>query len=142
MDRKDALEIARARQLEAQQRQQASTQLLLVQQKQMLDGFGQQCMAAFRARQNDVDFEAKVQALQDYFSKPGAIQNFVSTHSPETFTQGLLWLYDNCGGASIRPASTQPTPITQNRVRSMGRPAPVAAASPDGIEARMKQLGL
>ncbi len=144
LQRNEAIEIANARRLIAERNAQVQAQNRAQQEAQetqrRLQSFGTMAMNAFKERSHEVDFDAKIEAMQKYFSRPGAIQQFVATHRPETWTSALLWMYDNVGVQHRPPES--PRPLTQNRVRQTGTPAVAHPGTPEGIAARLEQMGL
>lgn len=144
LKRNEAIEIANARRVIAERNAQVQVQNRAQQEAQetqrRLQSFGTMAMNAFKERANEVDFNAKIEAMQKYFSRPGAIQQFVATHRPEAWTSALLWMYDNVG-VTHRPPEA-PRPITQNRLRQTGKPAIPHPGTVEGIAARIEELGL
>lgn len=144
MERSDALQIAKARMMEAERKKQQSEALSVQQEaaamQQRCQNFSQTAMSTFRARTSDPDFDARMMKIYDYFQQPGRIQEFVKSHQPEEWTSALMWLYENA-----TPTSTprqQVTPLTQNRTRSVGRAAVTRDGTPAGIMAHIEEMGL
>lgn len=142
MKREDALEIAKARQIEENQRAYAQQEAQMRAERQQFEGnirnFQQQTLAAFAARQNDPDFEARIEVMKKHFTQE-RIQEFVKRVPPERWMDSILYIYDN----------TNPAPRKANNVIT-GRPSRAAGvktngtvpASREGIAARMAQMGL
>jgi hypothetical protein len=142
MRREDALEIAKARQIEEQRKAFAQQEALMRQERVAFEGkiqrFQQQTVAAFQARQNDPQFEAKIEILKGHFT-PEKIQEFVRSIPPEQWMDSILYLYDNANPVVRKPNNF----IAGRPSRNAGVKAGVTApGTPDGIAARIAQMGL
>ena len=147
ISREDALEIARGRQAEAAQKAQyeAARQEQAEQAAFMakLDNFKQVTTQAFAAHQNDLDFNERIAVLQKRFT-PQEIIRFAREVPPEQWGPTLMYYYDMAGDMVQRPAA-QPRPnvIAGRPSRAAGaRVNAKVAATPEGIAARMEELGL
>lgn len=147
ISREDALAIARGRQAEAAQKAQyeAAQQEQAEQAAFMakLDNFKQVTTQAFAAHQNDLDFNERIAVLQKRFT-PQEIIRFAREVPPEQWGPTLMYYYDMAGDMVQRPAA-QPRPnvIAGRPSRAAGaRVNAKVAATPEGIAARMEELGL
>jgi hypothetical protein len=147
ISREDALAIARGRQAEADQKAQyeAARQEQAEQAAFMakLDNFKQVTTQAFAAHQNDLDFNERIAVLQKRFT-PQEIIRFAREVPPEQWGPTLMYYYDMAGDMVQRPAA-QPRPnvIAGRPSRAAGaRVNAKVAATPEGIAARMEELGL
>lgn len=147
ISREDALAIARGRQAEADQKAQyeAARQEQAEQAAFMakLDNFKQVTTQAFAAHQNDLDFNERIAVLQKRFT-PQEIIRFAREVPPEQWGPTLMYYYDMAGDMVQRPAA-QPRPnvIAGRPSRAAGaRVNAKIAATPEGIAARMEELGL
>ncbi len=147
ISREDALAIARGRQAEADQkaqyeaarREQAEQAAFMAK----LDNFKQVTTQAFAAHQNDLDFNERIAVLQKRFT-PQEIIRFAREVPPEQWGPTLMYYYDMAGDMVQRPAA-QPRPnvIAGRPSRAAGaRVNAKVAATPEGIAARMEELGL
>lgn len=142
LTREDALDILRGRNVQAKQVEEVQRQQAIEAKQKELQGFGDRAVKAFSARSSEPAFNAKVEAMQKYFAVPGRLQQFVSTHSPETWESALLWMYDNIA-VQPTPQRQSATPITQQRARSTGtRVTTESQGSAAGVAALMDSLGL
>ena len=142
LTREDALDILRGRNVQAKQVEEVQRQQAIEAKQKELQGFGDRAVKAFSARSSEPAFNAKVEAMQKYFAVPGRLQQFVSTHSPETWESALLWMYDNIA-VQPTPQRQSATPITQQRARSTGtRVTTESQGSAAGVAALMESLGL
>ena len=142
LTREDALDILRGRNVQAKQVEEVQRQQAIEAKQKELQGFGDRAVKAFSARSSEPAFNAKVEAMQKYFAVPGRLQQFVSTHSPETWESALLWMYDNIA-VQPTPKRQSATPITQQRARSTGtRVTTESQGSAAGVAALMDSLGL
>lgn len=142
MTREDALQVIQARQVQEAEKQRYAAQKAQQQEVNRIQQFGQQVQQTFAARSKEADFDARIEILKKHFSRPGAVEQFVATHKPETWSQALMWMYDN---AAPQHASTTPSPapITQSRARTAGvRVSHANGGSVASIEERMRELGL
>lgn len=143
MTREDALTIANARAFQKKQQEIQAQQAALVQQRQALQTYGQMAIQAFQSRANDPGFDQKVQLIERYFANQDNLARFVRTHAPETWGEALMFMYDSLNvGTAQQPRSNTPTPITQNRTRSMGTRERGAQSNPQGIANLIDELGL
>lgn len=147
ISREDALAIARGRQAEAAQKAQyeAARQEQAEQAAFMakLDNFKQVTTQAFAAHQNDLDFNERIAVLQKRFT-PQEIIRFARDVPPEQWGPTLMYYYDMAGDMVQKPAA-QPRPnvIAGRPSRAAGaRVNAKVAATPEGIAARMEELGL
>ncbi len=147
ISREDALAIARGRQAEAAQKEQyeAARQEQAEQAAFMakLDNFKQVTTQAFAAHQNDLDFNERIAILQKRFT-PQEIIRFAREVPPEQWGPTLMYYYDMAGDMVQKPAA-QPRPnvIAGRPSRAAGaRVNAKVAATPEGIAARMEELGL
>ena len=145
MSRDDALAIMRGR--EVMQRREAENQqrAAVAKEQSRLQEFGVTAINAFQARATDPYFTAKVEEIQKYFAKPGVIEQFVRTTSPERWTESLLWLYDHVlpPAGSAAPRAQSATPITTNRSRAVGNRVPQGLQdNEEGIMKLMESMGL
>ena len=147
ISREDALAIARGRQAEAAQKAQyeAARQEQAEQAAFMakLDNFKQVTTQAFAAHQNDLDFNERIAVLQKRFT-PQEIIRFAREVPPEQWGPTLMYYYDMAGDMVQKPAA-QPRPnvIAGRPSRAAGaRVNAKVAATPEGIAARMEELGL
>ena len=145
MSRDDALAIMRGR--EVMQRREAENQqrAAVAKEQSRLQEFGVTAINAFQARATDPYFTAKVEEIQKYFAKPGVIEQFVRTTSPERWTESLLWLYDHVlpPAGSAAPRAQAATPITTNRSRAVGNRVPQGLQdNEEGIMKLMESMGL
>ena len=142
LTREDALDILRGRNVQAKQIEEVQRRQAIEAKQKELQGFGDRAVKAFSARSSEPAFNAKVEAMQKYFAVPGRLQQFVSTHSPETWESALLWMYDNIA-VQPTPQRQSATPITQQRARSTGtRVTTESQGSAAGVAALMDSLGL
>lgn len=142
LTREDALDILRGRNVQAKQVEEVQRRQAIEAKQKELQGFGDRAVKAFSARSSEPAFNAKVDAMQKYFAVPGRLQQFVSTHSPETWESALLWMYDNIA-VQPTPQRQSATPITQQRARSTGtRVTTESQGSAAGVAALMDSLGL
>lgn len=142
LTREDALDILRGRNVQAKQVEEVQRRQAIEAKQKELQGFGDRAVKAFSARSSEPAFNAKVEAMQKYFAVPGRLQQFVSTHSPETWESALLWMYDNIA-VQPTPQRQSATPITQQRARSTGtRVTTESQGSAAGVAALMDSLGL
>lgn len=145
MDRKDALAIAQARHAKAQQQAQQQEYVRQQQEQQAftqkIHSFQTETAMAFAARQNDIDFNSRIAALKQHFT-PERIAQFVQQIPPERWKDTLLYMYDTAGAAAPRNVG-HASPIAGRPSRASGvRVDKNMAATPEGIAARMEQLGL
>lgn len=142
LTREDALDILRGRNVQAKQIEEVQRRQAIEAKQKELQGFGDRAVKAFSARSSEPAFNAKVEAMQKYFAVPGRLQQFVSTHAPETWESALLWMYDNVAVQPM-PQRQSVTPITQQRARSTGtRVTNESQGSAAGVAALMESLGL
>lgn len=147
ISREDALAIARGRQAEADQKAQyeAARQEQAEQAAFMakLDNFKQVTTQAFAAHQNDLDFNERIAVLQKRFT-PQEIIRFAREVPPEQWGPTLMYYYDMAGDMVQRPvAQPRPNVIAGRPSRAAGaRVNAKVAATPEGIAARMEELGL
>ena len=142
MTREDALQVIQARQVQEAEKQRYAAQKAQQQEVNRIQQFGQQVQQTFAARSKEADFDARIEILKKHFSRPGAVEQFVATHKPETWSQALMWMYDNAAPQHA-PAAPAPAPITQSRARTAGvRVSHANGGSVASIEERMRELGL
>jgi hypothetical protein len=144
MDRAQAMELINARRIQAEQaaRQQATLQ---AQQEQAMKAqrvaLAKQAVGAFfNSKRNEIDFAAKMKAIQAHLT-PERVSQFVSTVPPEMWAAQLELMYNTIGAGSVRPASA-PRPISA-RQASIGHPANAKGATlQDDIVAKMNAMGI
>lgn len=143
--RERAVELARLRQREAEERQrwQAAQQSQAQQQQfdqQVRQGV-QSIEAYLQTRAHEVDHAPRLAAIEAYFKSPENVQRFVSTYEPRQWPATLQMMYD---GVKV-PAAARPAAVAQplrSRPAALGNPAPSGESPMDRIAQRMMDMGI
>lgn len=140
--RDKAVELAKFRKMDANQRQQQQVQQQSAQERQQYENQVKQAAGAMETylatRQNEVDHPARMKIITEHFKNPAKLQEFVSTYKPEQWAATIKMMYDNIVVPKNQPA---PQPI-RSRPASLGNPAPSGGKEIDRIAQRMEQMGL
>lgn len=145
MTREDALTLAKARQLQAEQDRQRlaaeKQQQEMEAYKSRVDAFQSKATAMFAGKQNELDFNAKVQIMSEHFKKPGALERFVRDVPPEQWLSTLEYMYDTIQAPKAAPA---PSPIAGvNHMRTGYRSRGIEEFDPEKSVANiMDSMGL
>lgn len=143
MTREHAVQMAKYRRNEQQKQEQQR----LAQQQQAesadfsrrINDFQQSAAAYFNTRGNEVDFQAKMRVVGDYFKNPDNALKFVQTFQPTQWLAQLQFMYDN-----IRVAPQQQNTPQPLRSQSMhtGSPQLTGSSARDVVSGAMDMLGL
>lgn len=146
LNREDALAIARGR--EAQEAQKAKMQAEMQAQQetaafqQKLEGFKTSTMSALSARQNDLDFQQRIERLVKHFT-PQEIQRFVTEVPPEAWSSTIMYYYDLMGNVAPQAVVPRANPIVGRPARAAGTRLGVNKKdTPDGIASVIDEMGL
>lgn len=144
MRREDALAIANARKIQEEHQAQLRQAQIVQQEEQAfrakMQTFQVETAKAFESRQNDIDFNAKIEVLKGYFT-PQRIQEFALKVPPERWMETLLYMYDNTTPATKRAAVGRTISGVATR-RTGVRSGTVHPGTPEGIAARIDEMGL
>lgn len=130
LSRDAALEIARYRrqqqQVEQAHRQQRELQQASQQETQAFQNAMQEVQTYLSSREQDVDHQARMQVIGNYFKDQNNIQEFVQTYQPHQMAKAIKFMYDNIRTA---PRQHAPSPI-RARPSALGQPAANPNAAP------------
>lgn len=143
LSRDAALEIARYRrqqhQAEQAQRQQQQLQQASQQETQAFQSAMQEVQTYLNSRSQDVDHQARMQVIGNYFKDQKNIQEFVQTYRPDQMAKAIRWMYDSIQAAPRQPA---PSPI-RARPSALGRPVANPNADPaERLHSIIDQMGI
>lgn len=143
LSRERAVEIAKSRHMQAQQaaQYQREQQHVQLQQQSVADiqTAQQQMDAYFKTRENEVDHPAKLAALQQHFSNPANMQEFVSTYQPQQWLHALRLMYD---GIRVQPPAPKAPQPLRSRAGSLGAPSAAAQNPMDRMAQRLESMGI
>ena len=104
--------------------------------------FQSETIKAFSAHQHDLDFNARIEVLKKHFT-PQKIQEFVHQVPPEHWKDVLVYMYESAGNVISKPTAPRSNPIVGRAARTTGvRVSKNMAATPEGIAARIEEMGL
>lgn len=141
-----ALEVAKARRISLQQQEALAAQQAQFQaaqqQQQAVAGAQQAVQNTLYAHKNDVDFSARLSALQTFIRQGDNLQR-ISSQDPSTWAGTLELLYRNIGqivAAAKQPAV--PAPISARTLKRGVQELRADADPADKLLARMEQMGI
>ena len=142
LTREQALQLAAARAMQAEQKAQQEAALQAqAQQAQMAERVNAGKVAIgnfFFSKRGELDYPAKMRALQAHLT-PERVKNFVEKVPPEMWAQQIEFLYNNIGSQG-RQATQRPISARQ---ASLGRAAGSSSGSlQDDIVAKMNSMGI
>lgn len=112
MPRDLALEHARLRRQQAEVAQQQQADQRFQQDQQQFNQSVQQGQSAInsylQSRAHEADHPVRLKAVQDYFAKPGALEQFAQTYQPQQWPAAVRLIYDNVHVAQPRRQATAP----------------------------------
>lgn len=138
-----ALELARFRKQEFEQRQQQQIQQQSAKSQQEfqqeLQGAAAQMEAYLNTRSNEVDNPIKMKAISDHFKNPANLQAFVTTYKPDQWVNTLKLMYDNI--VVPKAPVQQPQPL-RSRPATLGVPSTSGQTPIDRVASRLDSMGI
>ena len=141
--RERAVELAKFRRQENQQRQAQQVQQQTLQQRQQFEQTVQQAAGQMEAylstRAKEIDHPARMKIISDHFRNPANMQKFVSEFRPEQWPTALQLMYDNIQVPRAQQHAPQPI---RSRPAPLGNPAPAGNNPLDRVAQRLDSMGI